>query len=226
MSELTSDRSRRAFIRSAGGMLTAAGGTGVAAAQETGNETGGTPGGGADGGGGPPDYGDWFSDVGNYEGETVDRTGQGEVTVMVGTEGNGGNFAFSPPAVHVDAGTTLLFEWTGEGGAHNVVHQDGAFDSGEPVASAGVNFETTIDEDGIYRYICEPHVDLGMKGAIVVGADYPTVDTGGGGGGAGGPALPDVAKSLGVATTVVMAATLGLAYVFIRFGAVSRRETE
>jgi hypothetical protein len=53
-----------------------------------------------------------------------------------------------------------------------------------------------------------------MKGAVVVGDDYPTADTGGG----AGPALPDAAKSIGVATSVVMAATLGLAYVFVRHG--------
>jgi hypothetical protein len=60
-----------------------------------------------------------------------------------------------------------------------------------------------------------------MFGAVVVGSDYPTVDTGGGD---AGPALPDVAKSLGVAASVVMAATLGLAYVFIRHG--SRRSND
>lgn len=85
---------------------------------------------------------------------------------MVGTEGNDGNFAFSPAAVHVDAGATLLFEWTGEGGVHNVVNQDGAFDSREPVASAGVNFETAIDEDGIYQYICESATNTGSCSKI------------------------------------------------------------
>jgi len=55
-----------------------------------------------------------------------------------------------------------------------------------------------------------------MKGAIVVGTDYPTIDTGGGGG--GGPTLPDSAKSLGVAASFVMVATLGLAYFFMKFG--------
>jgi len=35
--------------------------------------------------------------------------------------------------------------------------QDGALDSGSPVAEAGVNYEETIDEDGIYKYECVPH---------------------------------------------------------------------
>jgi halocyanin-like protein len=217
---------RREFLLSTGG---ATGGAATlsaaapAAAQETetadGNESeggeDGGEGGGGGGGGGPPDYGNWFSNVGNFDGSTADATGQDEVTITVGAEGNGGNFAFEPPAVHVDAGATLVFEWTGEGGAHNVAGQDGTLDSGSPVAEAGVNYEATIDEDGIYQYECTPHAGQGMKGAVVVGTDYPTVDTGGGG---GGPTLPDSAKSLGVATSFVMAATLGLAYFFMKFG--------
>jgi len=59
-----------------------------------------------------------------------------------------------------------------------------------------------------------------MKGAVVVGDDYPSVDTGG----EGGPALPGAAKSIGVAASVVMAATLGLAYVFVRHGGRRRQE--
>jgi hypothetical protein len=55
-----------------------------------------------------------------------------------------------------------------------------------------------------------------MKGAIVVGSDYPTVSTPAPG--SGGPTLPASAKALGVAGTFVMAATLGLAYFFIRYG--------
>ncbi|MFB6170080.1 MAG: hypothetical protein ABEJ06_02935, partial [Haloarculaceae archaeon] len=48
-----------------------------------------------------PDYGGWFDDVGNYDGTTVDRTGQDQVTITVGAQGNGGTFAFDPPAVRV-----------------------------------------------------------------------------------------------------------------------------
>ncbi|PSP82100.1 halocyanin domain-containing protein, partial [Halobacteriales archaeon QS_1_68_17] len=66
----------------------------------------------------------------------------------------------------------------------NVIGEDNDLDSGEPVASSGVNYEYTFEEDGIYKYVCEPHLSLGMKGAVVVGTDYPA--TGGGGGGGGG----------------------------------------
>ncbi len=176
----------------------------------------------AGGSSGPPDYSGFLDQVGNFDGTTVDATGQSEVTVSVGAQGNGGAFAFDPPAVHVDNGATVLFEWTGEGGGHNVVSDgEGPLDSGDPVSNAGVNYEYTFEEDGIYPYVCVPHEGLGMKAAIVVGTDYPTQSSdggGGGGGGGGSPQVPSSAKTLGVATSFVMVATLGLAYFFIRYG--------
>jgi hypothetical protein len=58
-----------------------------------------------------------------------------------------------------------------------------------------------------------------MKGAIAVGEEVPTVETGGsGGGGRSRPQVPDAAKSLGIATGFGMAATLGLAYFFVKYG--------
>ncbi len=210
MSDDTATVSRRGFLRTAGGATAAAAATGSAAAQEEG------------GGGGTPDYGGWFGNVGNFGGETVDATGQSEVTISVGASGNGGNLAFDPPAVHVDAGTTVIWEWTGQGGTHNVVADDGSYESGTAVAEEGTTFENTFEEDGISKYVCSPHEGLGMKGAVVVGTDFPTSSGGdgggGGGGGGGGPSLPSSAQALGVATTFVMAATLGLAYVFMKYG--------
>ncbi len=230
MASRTTTVSRRAFLlTSAGATATAV--TGFAAAQAesptdgttpTGTEGGGnateagSPGGG---GGGPPDFGGFLDPVGNFDGSVVDARGQGQVSVTVGAEGNGGNFAFDPPAVHVDNGATVVWEWTGEGGGHNVVSDgEGPLDSGDPVSDEGETYEYTFDSDGIYNYVCVPHEGQGMKGSVVVGTDYPTASAGGGGGGSGVPQLPDGAKTLGVATTVVMAATLGLTYVFMRFG--------
>lgn len=112
-------------------------------------------------------FGGWFSDVSNFDG-VVDKTGQGEVAVSVGTEGNDGNFGFEPAAVKVSTGTTVTWEWTGKGGGHNVVADDGTFRSGDPVADAGTTFEYTFDETGTYKYYCAPHKPMGMKGAVVV----------------------------------------------------------
>jgi halocyanin-like protein len=168
---------RREFVRTAGGV---AGGT--AALSATGSVAAQEEGGGDGGSGGPPDYGSWFGNVSNFNGETVDATGQDSATVEVGVQANGGAFGFGPPAIHVDNGATVQFEWTGEGGAHNVVSDgEGPLDSGSPVDTSGVEYEHTFEEDGIYEYYCAPHEGLGMKGAIVVGSEYPTKESSGDG---------------------------------------------
>jgi halocyanin-like protein len=166
---------RREFVRTAGGAAgaTAALGTAgsVAAQEEGGGET-------------APDYGGFLDPAGNFSGptSTVDATGQDAVTVEVGVQANGGAYGFGPPAVHVDNGATVQWEWTGEGGGHNVKSAgDGPLDSGSTVGSSGINYEHTFEEDGIYNYICAPHEGLGMKGSIVVGEDYATQTIGGGG---------------------------------------------
>lgn len=146
--------------------------------ETTTEESGDTGGGGGDtttetdsgsgSGGVPSEVTDYLSDVGNFDGSVSDETGKDSVTVMVGADGNNGNFAFEPAAIRVSQGTTVAFEWTGNGGAHNVVAEGGAFDSGDTVSEAGVNFEHTFDSTGAYRYYCDPHKGLGMKGAVIV----------------------------------------------------------
>lgn len=111
-----------------------------------------------------PDYDGWFADVDNYE-QTLDLTGQETVTISVGT-GNTG-ILFDPPAVAVDPGTTIQWEWTGEGGLHNVAGENREFES-ETVDEQGYTFEETLSEPGIVRYVCTPHRALGMKGAVVI----------------------------------------------------------
>ncbi|WP_255479229.1 halocyanin domain-containing protein [Natronomonas sp. LN261] len=136
------------------------------------------------------DYGGWFEDANNYDG-TVDMTGEDEVTVEVGAGENA--LAFGPPAVHVDVGTTVVFEWTGEGGTHNVVERETGERYGSDLADeAGTRYPITFESDGISTYVCSPHSSVGMKGAVVVGngEGVPDVSEGemtvGGGGGDGG----------------------------------------
>ncbi|MFC7128857.1 halocyanin domain-containing protein [Haloferax chudinovii] len=195
------DMSRRAFLGAAAGGAAVAATSGTAAAQTE-----------------EPDFGGHIDGVdGGYE----DLRGESEVTIEVGAEGNGGNLAFSPAGVWIDVGTTVTWEWTGEGGGHNVVASEGAsLDSGAAVSEAGSTYEYTFEEGdaGITKYHCVPHEALGMLGAVAVGGDVPTVSTGGGGGGSNLPRVPDSAKSLGVATTFAMVATLGLAYFFMKYG--------
>jgi len=103
-----------------------------------------------------------------YEGEAVDETGSSEISLSVGA---GEGLAFEPPAVLVDSGTTITWEWTGEGGAHNVQSaSDSAteFTSGSAQEGADVTFSQTFEESGNQLYFCNPHQAVGMYGAVIV----------------------------------------------------------
>jgi halocyanin-like protein len=144
--------------------------------------------------------------------------GQDEVTVEVGVDANGGAFGFGPAAVHVDNGATVRWEWTGNGGQHNVVSQDGAFES-DLFTESGVHFERTFDEDGIYNYYCAPHQSLNMKGSVVVGSDFPTKSAGG-----VTPLNPEhmgvpfQAHFVGFATLLAMFASLVFTFFLLKYG--------
>ncbi|MFW6321344.1 MAG: halocyanin domain-containing protein [Halohasta sp.] len=160
---------RRDFIRTAGGSAAAtaavAAGSGTVAAQEEEPE---------------------FEELEDVDGGIEDLRGEDEVTVEVGASGNGGDVAFSPAGIWVDPGTTVIWEWTGAGGDHNVVATDGEAElDSETTAEEGFTyeFEFTEDHEGITNYECEPHSGLGMLGAVAVGDDVPTVEVGGGVGG-------------------------------------------
>ena len=117
-------------------------------------------------------YSGWMQDVPNYE-ATLDYTGREAVAVAVGVGENG--VLFDPPAILVDPGTTVTWEWTGEGGQHNVVHQpegedgDPAFES-ELKEEEGATFEQTFEEEITFRYYCNPRRGAGMKGVVAVGS--------------------------------------------------------
>jgi halocyanin-like protein len=140
------------------------GGATAATGTPTGTATAGDEGGGSST---EYDYGEWFANVGNFDG-TVDRTGQDEVRIGVGASGNNGAFAFSPAAVRVDPGTRIVWEWTGEGGQHDVAAEDDSFAS-ELKGEAGATYGVEVSGAGIVEYACTPHKGVGMKGAIVVG---------------------------------------------------------
>ena len=196
---------RRELLRTAAGASAAAGAAtataGTAAAQS--------------------EMADFGSHLQGVDGGTEDLRGQSEVTVQVGASGNGGNLAFAPAGIWVDPGTTVIWEWTGEGGDHNVETVDGPASLGsETVSEAGFTYEFEFTEDhaGITNYRCSPHESLGMLGAVAVGGDVATVETGGGGGGGGAPQIPDTAKTLGLATFVAMVSTLSFAFFFLKYG--------
>ncbi|MFT4945702.1 MAG: halocyanin-like protein [Halovenus sp.] len=125
---------------------------------------------GGDGGDPPaePEPGDWFGPTDNYDG-FEDVTARDTVTVAVGAGEEG--LLFDPPAVTVDPGTALRFEWTGEGGLHNVQDPEGNWENPEGLVSAeGHTWERSFDSAGTQRYRCRPHSNLGMRGAVFVDA--------------------------------------------------------
>ena len=111
---------------------------------------------------------EWLANASNFDGTVTDRTDSDTATVRVGTEGNGGTFAFDPPALRISAGSTVRWEWTGNGGGHNVAFEDADIDPSDVTPDADTTFQHTFEEPGQYRYSCLPHQGLGMKGAIVV----------------------------------------------------------
>ena len=115
----------------------------------------------------PSDGHYWLIDVDGWDGTLADRTDTDSVSITVGSEANGGHFGFDPLALRCSTGTTVSFEWTGEGGAHNVAFEDGP-EKSDIYAEAGTNFEVTLDEPGVYRYACAPHQSIGQRGGIVV----------------------------------------------------------
>jgi halocyanin-like protein len=151
--------------------LAAVGGVGAAALA-------GCSGGGGDGGDGgsaPEEVSNYLGGAGNFDGSVEDMTGSDEVTVKVGASGNN-NWSFGPAAVRVSTGTTVVWEWTGKGGSHNVVAESGDWES-KLVGSPGNTFEQTFDSPGTVEYFCRPHKASGMKGVVVVGE---TSESGGG----------------------------------------------
>jgi halocyanin-like protein len=111
---------------------------------------------------------EYLSDTSNFEGEAADWTDREEVSVPGGSRANGGNNGYGPAAIAVSAGTTVVWEWNGEGAPHNVVHEGGEFDSGAAVIDDDETFTHTFEEAGLYRYYCSPHRRQGMKGVVVV----------------------------------------------------------
>ncbi|MCU4718347.1 halocyanin domain-containing protein [Halapricum hydrolyticum] len=196
---------RRDFLRTAGG---AAGGAGALAASGSATAQAAEQ----------PDYGGYLSGANGFDGSTVDLRGQDAVTIAVGAGSSG--YTFDPAAVWVDPGTTIVWEWTGEGGAHNVVGENTDFTSGDTIDQEGYTYERTFEESGIVTYYCNPHQDLGMLGAIAVGDDVPTVEVEAGGG-AQSPeemGVPFQPHFVGIATLLMLGMTFVYTFFFLKYG--------
>lgn len=117
---------------------------------------------------GPEEAASYLSNTSNFTGSAVDWTDRSEVTVEVGTQANAGYNGFGPAAIAISTGTTVTWDWTGQGAPHNVVAEDGSFNSGAAKIADDVTFSHTFEEAGTYRYYCNPHKTQGMKGVVVV----------------------------------------------------------
>lgn len=155
-------------------------------------------------------------------------------TGVATAEENGGtetvslvDFAYEPGTespLYITPGTTVEFVW--ETSTHNInvdSQPDGANWEGHmAVEDEGFEYSHTFETTGTYEFHCDPHIDLGMEGTIVVNESGEP--PGSGGGEHSGPVISDSAKTLGIATFVAMTSTLGLAFVLLKYGGGPPRE--
>ena len=197
---------RRDFLLGASAAAGGAAASGAAAAQED-NASGGNQSGSSTTGSGNMTGGNQSSGDGGGSTKTVEV-------------GAGSGTSFGPEEVTIAPGDTVVWEWTGEGGAHNVVAEDGAFNSGSPEEGSGITFEHTFQETGGFPYYCEPHEAVGMVGTVVV------QEGGASSGGGGGEeqvnpeemGVPFQAHFVGIATILMMVVSLIYTFFTVKYG--------
>lgn len=92
------------------------------------------------------------------------------VALAVGQASGGGNtvkavnFDFKPKRIAVEKGEKVT--WKNAEGKHTVTAKMGKFDK---VIKGDERVSHTFKKEGTWRYICRFHVDLGMKGKVIVG---------------------------------------------------------
>ena len=125
-----------------------------------------------------------------------------------------GDNYFEPDDLAIEPGTTVRWEWVGDG--HNIepsgIPDESDWEGHMPLEDTGFEYEYTFNVEGDYHYVCTPHVGVGMVADIEVGEGLGETPD--------GPAelVPDAAWTLLIATTAGMVSTLSLVYFFMRFG--------
>lgn len=138
--------------------------------------TDGTDGEDGNGGDGDPEDAavDWVSEAANFEGsgDIEDHTGEDGVTIENGVQVDG-QYTFNPPAVRVDPGTEITWEWASDG--HNIEPQgDGQgasitdWDGESSIEDEGHTNSETFDDEGVALWECGPHRAQGQRGAVIV----------------------------------------------------------
>ena len=78
---------------------------------------------------------------------------------------------FKPAIVYIQPGDLVKFTNMTSHNSVTYLIPDGATGWGEKGKLAGSSFITpTLNTEGIYGYVCEPHIGFGMVGVVVVGA--------------------------------------------------------
>lgn len=91
-----------------------------------------------------------------------------EHVVEMLNQGASGNMVFEPAFLKVDVGDTVVFKPTQPGG-HNA--QSAFVPDGAESWTSGPDqeFKVEMTVEGVYLYVCQPHVVMGMSGVIQVG---------------------------------------------------------
>nr|P84338.1 RecName: Full=Plastocyanin [Ginkgo biloba] len=98
------------------------------------------------------------------------------VEVLMG--GSGGELAFIPNELQVNAGEQIVFK-NNAGFPHNVIFDEDAVPAGVDVSSIsmseedllnapGETYVVKLDKKGTYRFFCAPHQGIGMSGIVTV----------------------------------------------------------
>jgi len=101
------------------------------------------------------------------DGRAAADTGGIVHTIKMLNSGENGSMVFEPGFVRAQPGDTVVFEPVEQ--PHNtksVLVPDGAL---EWQGDMNERIELTLNEEGIYIYLCEPHLALAMAGVIQVG---------------------------------------------------------
>lgn len=112
----------------------------------------------------PDEVADHLSNANNVDGSITDRTGEAELTIENGPDGD---LAYDPALVAIDVGTTVTWDWQSNG--HTVTSDSAPGDTEFDVSgNNGQEFTETFDEPGNVLYYCNPHRGAGHVGALIV----------------------------------------------------------
>ena len=76
---------------------------------------------------------------------------------------------YKPDMVYMPLGDTVNFQNMTSHNSVTYVKPEGSAGWGEHGVLPGGSLSVTPDKEGIYGYVCEPHIGFGMAGVVVVG---------------------------------------------------------